>query len=135
MREPPRLGRRCSRPRGPFRPRQTFLGILPYRIDTRGPMWRGAPQNDRARFARSPCHYPTMIAYWGNKRAFKQGVFNGRYWARTSDPQLVDPPAGFPPRSARFGLFRRKPFFIEVSAALKPIDDKRWQTTYREFRH
>jgi hypothetical protein len=56
---------------------------------------------------------------------------DGRYWARTSDPQLVDPPAGIPPRSVRFGLFRRKPSFSEVSAAFEPIDDKRRQTTYR----
>jgi hypothetical protein len=25
-----------------------------------------------------------------NRKALMQGFFNGRYWARTSDPQLVE---------------------------------------------
>ena len=75
------------------------------------------------------------VAIQGNDMPQCAALFYGRYWARTSDPQLVDPPASFPPNSARFGLFRKKPLFSEVSAAFEPIADKRWQTTYREFRH
>jgi hypothetical protein len=71
-----------------------------------------------------------------HEKAPGSGAFiDGRYWARTSDPQLVDPPASFPPRFVRFVLFRKMPLFSEVSAAFEPVDVKRWQTTYREFRH
>ena len=30
------------------------------------------------------------IVGWRNKKALMQGFFDGRYWARTSDPQLVE---------------------------------------------
>ena len=38
----------------------------------------------------NPCHNQTSVARSRNKKALIQGFFDGRYWARTSDPQLVE---------------------------------------------
>src|SRR5207244_5689069 len=37
-----------------------------------------------------PCHDTTRVATCGNAMLRFAGTFYGRYWARTSDPQLVE---------------------------------------------
>ena len=37
-----------------------------------------------------PCHTTMLVAYTRNRLSRFTGVFYGRYWARTSDPQLVE---------------------------------------------
>jgi hypothetical protein len=37
-----------------------------------------------------PCHKRRYAAFAANKNPCHAGIFYGRYWARTSDPQLVE---------------------------------------------
>jgi hypothetical protein len=69
------------------------------------------------------------------QRPALQAFPNGRYWARTSDPQLVDPIAGVTSVSVLFGLVRSNPLAERVSGRLRAIDVKRPNTLYRTFRH
>jgi hypothetical protein len=50
---------------------------------------------------------------------------DGRYWARTSDPQLVDPIAGVTSASVLFGLVPSNPLAKRDRGRLRPSDGKR----------
>jgi hypothetical protein len=50
---------------------------------------------------------------------------DGRYWARTSDPQLVDPIAGVTSASVLFGLVPSNPLAKRDCGLLRPSDGKR----------
>src|SRR5262245_54289246 len=52
---------------------------------TPGPL-SAVPANAMARG--NPCHNSISVAHQSNKKALMQGFFDGRYWARTSDPSL-----------------------------------------------
>jgi hypothetical protein len=52
----------------------------------------------------SPCHGPRAVACEANNNWLFAGIFYGRYWARTGDPQLVDSAQ----RSDRCGRDRSK---------------------------
>ena len=45
------------------------------------------------------------VAYLNNKKALEQGFLHGRYWVRTSDPQLVEMVRPFAP--VRSGALRQ----------------------------
>jgi hypothetical protein len=70
--------------------RRLFPGVLSFTGDP--PRGYGPSQgNDRASIAhRFLATALPAVACLSNKKALVQGFFDGRYWARTSDPQLVE---------------------------------------------
>jgi pimeloyl-ACP methyl ester carboxylesterase len=40
--------------------------------------------------ARNPCHASVAVVWSRNEKPSFAGLSDGRYWARTSDPQLVE---------------------------------------------
>src|SRR5204862_6660093 len=65
---------RCRRSR-PFAPVRSTPVIRPRRVS-------GRPSDC--------CHTARLVAHLGTKLRRYAGISNGRYWARTSDPQLVE---------------------------------------------
>src|SRR3989442_2900922 len=91
---------RSSRSSDSFRVRGFFPGVLPLPA---AELLRGG--NSSERYGKvDPCHSSTRVATEGNDMHRFAATFYGRYWARTSDPQLVD--SGQPFASVRSGSLR-----------------------------
>jgi hypothetical protein len=72
----------------------------------------------------------------GNEKGPVSGTFRGgRYWARTSDPQLVDAIVRVTFLSSRFGLAPSKRFSKPISAAGGVRSRERQNPLYRAFGH
>src|SRR5436309_2068977 len=71
-----------------FRVRGFFPGVL--LLPTRRASQRRNPSSEHVGKA-NPCHGATRVATLDNEILCFAALFYGRYWARTSDPQLVEP--------------------------------------------
>jgi hypothetical protein len=83
---------RCERRRVRAAPREaTSHGCVPpaRRFDP-GPLASCCARRPALARASIPCHSQTRVALKKQQKSPYAGLFYGRYWARTSDPQLVE---------------------------------------------